>query len=212
MTVTEKAITDEMIDIFTGGRGFGLYYLWQAITPQTKWNDPDNVLIISPGPLAGNPQYAGSGKSLVVTLSPMTGIPIDCNVGGYFGPLLKFCGFDAVEIRGKAKNDVVVVIDGPAGLITIEEAPEETPDSHIAAELFTHMYADEPEGHAERVGGLGRQGRRVGLHGLPELLVVRPEARRGAPEAGRAAAARARSSATRSSRRWSCAARRWART
>ena len=146
MTVSEKAITDEMIDIFTGGRGFGLYYLWQAITPQTKWNDPENVLVISPGPIAGNPQYAGSGKSLVVTLSPMTGIPIDCNVGGYFGPLLKFCGFDALEIRGKAKRDVVVVIDGPAGLITIEEAPEETADSHIAAELFTHMYADGREG------------------------------------------------------------------
>jgi aldehyde:ferredoxin oxidoreductase len=143
MTIVEKAISDEMIDVFTGGRGFGLYYLWQAITPQTKWNDPENALVISPGPLAGNTQYAGSGKSLVVTLSPITGIPIDCNVGGYFGPLVKFCGFDAVEIRGKAKNDVIVVIDGPRGTITIEEAPEETPDSHIAAELFTHMYADD---------------------------------------------------------------------
>jgi aldehyde:ferredoxin oxidoreductase len=142
MTIAEKTITDEMIDIFVGGRGFGLYYLWQAVTPQTKWNDPDNALIISPGPLAGNTQYAGSGKSIVVTLSPLTGIPIDCNVGGYFGPLVKFCGFDAVEIRGKARTDVVVVIDGPRSTITIEEAPEETPDSHIAAELFTHMYAD----------------------------------------------------------------------
>src|SRR5512137_647023 len=145
MTVKEKPITEEMIDIFTGGRGFGLYYLWHAITPQTKWNDPDNTLVISPGPIAGNPQYAGSGKSIVVTLSPMTGIPIDCNVGGYFGPFLKFCGFDALEIRGKAKNETIVVIDGPKGMITIEEAPEETTDSHIAAELFTHMYAEGPK-------------------------------------------------------------------
>ncbi len=143
MSVKEKPITDAMIDVFTGGRGFGLYYLWHAITPQTKWNDPDNAIIISPGPVAGNTQYAGSGKSIVVTLSPETGIPIDCNVGGYFGPLVKFCGFDAVEIRGKAATDVVVVIDGPRGTITIEEAPEETPDSHIAAEIFTHMYAED---------------------------------------------------------------------
>jgi aldehyde:ferredoxin oxidoreductase len=141
MSIREKPISDEMIDVFTGGRGFGMYYLWHAITPQTKWDDPDNEIIISPGPVAGNTQYAGSGKSIVVTLSPETGIPIDCNVGGYFGPLVKFCGFDAVEIRGKAKTDVVVAIDGPRGTITIEEAPEETPDSHIAAELFTHMYA-----------------------------------------------------------------------
>ncbi|MEW5982563.1 MAG: aldehyde ferredoxin oxidoreductase C-terminal domain-containing protein [Acidobacteriota bacterium] len=145
LQVREKAVTDEMIDVFTGGRGFGLYYLWHAITPQTRWSDPDNEIIISPGPLAGNTQYAGSGKSIVVSLSPMTGVPIDCNVGGYFGPLVKFVGFDALEIRGKAKTDVIVVIDGPRGLITIEEAPEETPDSHIAAELFTHMYADSPK-------------------------------------------------------------------
>ncbi len=145
LSVIEKPIKDEMIDTFVGGRGFGLYYLWHAIKPTTKWNDPENEIIISPGPLAGNTQYAGSGKSLVVTLSPETGIPIDCNVGGYFGPLVKFCGFDALEIRGKADRELVVVIDGPKGKITIEEAPEETPDSHIAAELFTHMYADGPK-------------------------------------------------------------------
>jgi aldehyde:ferredoxin oxidoreductase len=145
MTVKEKPISDEMIDTFVGGRGFGLYYLWQAVKPTTKWNDPENELVISPGPLAGNTQYAGSGKSIVVTISPETGIPIDCNVGGYFGPLVKFCGFDALEIRGKARTEVIVVIDGPKGRITIEEAPEETADSHVAAEVFTHMYADGPK-------------------------------------------------------------------
>ncbi|MCX6538204.1 MAG: aldehyde:ferredoxin oxidoreductase [Acidobacteria bacterium] len=143
MTIKEKAVTREMVDIFTGGRGFGLYYLWHATTPTTKWNDPDNEIIISPGPLAGNTQYAGSGKSIVVTISPETDLPIDCNVGGYFGPLVKFCGFDAVEIRGKARSETVVVIDGPRGIIRFEEAEEETPDSHIAGEIFTHMYADD---------------------------------------------------------------------
>jgi aldehyde:ferredoxin oxidoreductase len=145
LTVTEKQVTEQMKDVFVGGRGFGLYYLWQAITPETKWSDPENVIVISPGPLAGNTQYAGSGKSLVVTLSPMTDIPIDCNVGGYFGPLMKFCGFDALEISGKAKTDVVLVIDGPKKKITIEEAPEESLNSHVAAEQFTHEYADGPE-------------------------------------------------------------------
>ena len=142
LTVTEKAVTEQMKEIFVGGRGFGLWYLWNAITPQTKWNDPENDIVISPGPLAGNTQYAGSGKSLVVTLSPLTSIPVDSNVGGYFGPLLKFCGYDALEIQGKAERDVVIVIDGPKKTITIEEAPDENPDSHVAAEVFTHEYAD----------------------------------------------------------------------
>jgi len=143
LTVKEKPVTQQMKDIFIGGRGFGLWYLWNAIKSTTKWNDPENDIIISPGPLAGNTQYPGSGKSLVVTLSPLTGIPIDCNVGGYFGPLMKFCGFDALEIQGKAKHEVIIVIDGKRGKIFIEEAPLESADSHIAAEIFTHEYADD---------------------------------------------------------------------
>jgi len=143
LSIEERPITQEMKDKFIGGRGFGLWFLWQAIGPTTKWDDPENALIISPGPLAGNTQYPGSGKSLVVTLSPLTDIPIDSNVGGYFGPLLKFCGFDALEIRGKAERDVILVIDGPKGRIAIEEAPLENVDSHVAAEVFTHQYADD---------------------------------------------------------------------
>jgi aldehyde:ferredoxin oxidoreductase len=145
MTVVEKPVTESMKNVFIGGRGFGLWYLWNAIKPTTKWDDPENEIIISPGPLAGNTQYAGSGKSLVVTLSPLTGIPIDSNVGGYFGPLLKFCGFDALEIQGKTTSDVIIIIDGPKATIRIEEAPQEEYDSHVAAEVFTHEYADNPK-------------------------------------------------------------------
>ncbi|HSA22702.1 MAG TPA: aldehyde ferredoxin oxidoreductase C-terminal domain-containing protein, partial [Myxococcota bacterium] len=143
LTIEERPVTQQMKDKFIGGRGFGLWFLWNATQASTRWNDPENELIIAPGPLAGNTQYPGSGKSLVVTLSPMTDIPIDCNVGGYFGPLMKFCGFDALEIQGKAARDVILVIDGPKGRIAIEEAPLENVDSHVAAEVFTHQYADD---------------------------------------------------------------------
>ena len=68
-----KPVTDKMKETFTGGRGFCLWLLWNAVKDGTKWNDPENDIIISPGPLAGNTAYAGSGKSLVVTLSPLTG-------------------------------------------------------------------------------------------------------------------------------------------
>ncbi len=139
--ITEKKIGEDMKQTFTGGRGFGLKYLWDAIKPTTKWNDPENDIIISPGPICGITQYPGAGKSLVVTLSPITNIPIDSNVGAYLGPLLKFSGFDALEIQGKAQEDVIVVLDGVKGRVTIELAPLESVNSHIAAEQFTHEYA-----------------------------------------------------------------------
>ena len=137
----EKPVTEQMKEIFIGGRGFGLWHLWNAVKPTTRWNDPENEIVISPGPLSGTTQYPGSGKSLVVTISPQTSIPIDSNVGGYFGPLLKFSGFDALELQGKSDRDVIVYIDGQEGVVRIEEAPLETSDSHVLAEQLTHMYA-----------------------------------------------------------------------
>ena len=110
--ITTLPVTDELKRIFVGGRGFGLYYLWHSVTPETRWMDPDNAIVICSGPLGGNTTFSGSGKSLVVSLSPATGIPIDSNVGGHFGPLLKFSGWDALVLRGKAERDVVVYIDG----------------------------------------------------------------------------------------------------
>ncbi len=142
MTVKEKQITPEIKEKFTGGRGFGLYYLWQAVTPQTKWNDPENEIVIAHGPLSGITQYPGAGKSLVCALSPLTHLPIDSNVGGYFGPFLKFSGFDALELQGKADNDVIIFIDGNEHEIRIETAPSEAIDSHILVEQLSDMYAN----------------------------------------------------------------------
>jgi aldehyde:ferredoxin oxidoreductase len=141
-TIQAKPVTAQMKEIFIGGRGFGLWYLWNAVTPQTKWNSPENEIVISSGPLGGTTCFPGSGKSLCVSISPQTGAPIDSNVGGYFGPLLKFAGWDAIEIQGKAKNDVIIFIDGNAGRITIEEAPGASTDSYPVGEQVLAMFAD----------------------------------------------------------------------
>ena len=33
-----------------GGKGFGLWRLWHAVTGETKWNDPENEIVIASGP------------------------------------------------------------------------------------------------------------------------------------------------------------------
>ncbi len=142
-TVAEKPVSEEMKEKFIGGKGFGLRLLWDETKADTRWNDAENEIVISPGPVAGITQYSGTGKSLVVSISPLTDVVIDCNVGGYFGPFLKFAGFDALEIKGKAKKDVIVIIDETTNSIRIEEAPGEKIDSHVLAEQLTEMYADD---------------------------------------------------------------------
>ncbi|MFA5102256.1 MAG: aldehyde ferredoxin oxidoreductase C-terminal domain-containing protein [Candidatus Thermoplasmatota archaeon] len=141
--ITEKPVTDEMKQLFTGGRGFGLKLLWDSIQPTTRWDSPENALVITTGPLCGTTQYAGSGKSLCLSVSPSTNILCDCNVGGFFGPYLKFAGFDALEIQGKANQDVLVVIDGEKGTVSVETAPLEETNTHLLSEQLTRMYASE---------------------------------------------------------------------
>ena len=110
-----------------------------------KWNDPENEIVIASGPLAGAILYPGTGKSLVVAISPLTHIPVDSNVGGYFGPLLKIAGWDALEVQGKADEEVVVFIDGDEGRVTVEAAPKEAINTHLLAEQLTWMYAQDED-------------------------------------------------------------------
>lgn len=146
LTILEKPVPPQMKEKFIGGKGFGLRLLWDATTPTTKWNDPENEIVIGMGPICGITQYSGTGKSLVVTISPQTDIVIDSNVGGYFGPFLKFCGFDALELQGKSEKDVVVVFDEAREVVEIYETIDLPSDSHLLAETLTEMFADEESG------------------------------------------------------------------
>lgn len=140
--IIEKDVPKIVKEKFIGGKGYGLKYLWDATKPDTKWDDPENEIIISPGPIAGITQYSGTGKSLVVSISP-TNFVMDSNVGGYFGPFLNFSGFDALELQGKSNQDVVIFIDGVNGKIEIYDGSKLPADSHKLAEILTHAHADD---------------------------------------------------------------------
>jgi aldehyde:ferredoxin oxidoreductase len=141
--VSEKIVPPQMKEKFIGGKGYGLRLLWDGTKPETKWNDPENEINISSGPIGGITQYSGTGKAICVSISPQTDIPIDSNVGGHFGPFLKFAGFDALEIQGKATKDVIIFIDGINHKVEIFEAPMEPIDSHLLAENLHEMFSDE---------------------------------------------------------------------
>lgn len=110
-------------DFFIGGRGLGLYFLHKRISPKTSAFDPENPLIFSPGPLGGIPQFPGTSKCMAISLSPITHIPGVSNFGGHFGAYLKYAGFDALEITGKASEDTILVIDGFKNEIYLSPAP-----------------------------------------------------------------------------------------
>lgn len=142
--ITSKPVTQKMKQTFIGGRGFNLWLLWNALPKNriTKWNDPENEICIACGPLGGTTLFPGSGKSIAVSISPLTDSVMDSNAGGYFGPYLKFSGWDALEIQGKAKSEVIIFIDGDEGKAQIIDAKELPSETHLLGEILTKKYGD----------------------------------------------------------------------
>jgi aldehyde:ferredoxin oxidoreductase len=139
-TISCKPVREKMKEIFVGGKGFGLWLLWNAVNGKTRWDNPENALCIACGPLGGTPIYPGSGKSIVTSISPATGSVMDSNVGGYFGPYLKFSGFDALEIQGKTHVPTILFIDGIGQQIQILEAQGLCEESYEISEILTRHF------------------------------------------------------------------------
>ncbi len=143
--VTIKEVPPKIKEVLTGGRGYGLWYLWQATRPDTKWNDPENELVFCTGPLCGITQYSGCGKSHVVSISPETGSANDNNAGGYFAPFLKFSGWDALEVQGKAEQDCIIFIDGNKGEVTVQTYTDKEKNSYLLVEKLSDYFAEDEQ-------------------------------------------------------------------
>jgi len=106
---------------FIGGRGLGMKLLADRLPqPGVDAMSPDNPLLFMPGPYSGFPVPAAS-RTCVVTKSPRTS-PLRskfpkastvsyANMGGFFGPEIRFAGYDAVIVTGRAAKPVFIRID-----------------------------------------------------------------------------------------------------
>jgi aldehyde:ferredoxin oxidoreductase len=123
MNITVEELTPEFKKKYIGGRGYALKLIWEGTTEDTRYDSPENILVMASGPLGNEPGFPGTGKFIIGTVSPLTDTFVDSNIGGHFGPLLKLAGFDALAISGIAKEDVVVNVDADAGTISIVKSP-----------------------------------------------------------------------------------------
>jgi aldehyde:ferredoxin oxidoreductase len=117
--VTIEELKEEVARKYLGGKGLGAHLLYRNLAPGTDPYDPDNLLIFLAGPLTGT-MFPCVGRAGVVTKSPMTGTFLDSYAGGLFGPTIKFAGYDALVIKGKASKPVYLMVDD--GTITIQDA------------------------------------------------------------------------------------------
>lgn len=118
--VTTEDIPSKVLETFIGGKGLGAYYLYNEMDPTLDPLDPRSTFVLATGPAQGILPIAG--RYCIVAKSPHSGIFIDSHVGGFLGPELRFAGYNAILVTGRAKHPVVIrVIDSE---VTIEDAED----------------------------------------------------------------------------------------
>lgn len=120
--IRREPLTEELAARFIGGRGFVAKLLFDELPPGTDPFSPQNLLVIATGPLTGH-LLPSSGKTHFGTKSPATGGYADSNMGGHFGPALKYAGQDVLVLSGRA--------DGPSCLVIDDERVEIRPAGHL---------------------------------------------------------------------------------
>ena len=108
--IVKDILPEKMCVEFIGGRGFVAKTLYEELPPGTHPFDENNLFIIATGPLSGH-FLPASGKTHFGSKSPATGGYADSNMGGHFGPALKYAGYDMVVITGKAETPSFVFIE-----------------------------------------------------------------------------------------------------
>ena len=91
--------------MYMGGSALNLHYLLKEMVPGVDPLGPDNILGLSVGVATGAP-ISGQSRMTANAKSPLTGAIGDSQCGGFWPAELKFSGFDAVIVRGKASSPV----------------------------------------------------------------------------------------------------------
>ena len=95
---------------YLGGRGLIAHYLLKEIPKGAEPLSEENVLIFSASVLTGAP-VPGFGRQSVGAKSPLTGLYGESESGGFWGPELKFAGYEAIIVEGKASSPVYIYIN-----------------------------------------------------------------------------------------------------
>jgi aldehyde:ferredoxin oxidoreductase len=114
INLTDKTSKEEQLPLeiakdYIGGAGFGVKYLYDEVPAGADPLGPENKLIFASGPFSGTTIPCAS-RMAVTAKSPLTGAVGMALTGGYFPVELKFAGYDALIVEGKAEKPTYVSI------------------------------------------------------------------------------------------------------
>jgi aldehyde:ferredoxin oxidoreductase len=104
-----ESLNESVAERFIGGSGYAAWLVYRETPMDIDPLDPSNKLIFMTGPLTGT-ITPSAGRYTVCALSPLTGIWAESHAAGYWGPELKFAGFDGVVVEGRSDKPVYLWI------------------------------------------------------------------------------------------------------
>jgi aldehyde:ferredoxin oxidoreductase len=116
-----EALNEQFARQYLGGSALAARYLYEISKGEMPGRSidplgPDNPLIFMTGPLVGT-AMPSAGRYSVCAFSPLTGLWGESNSGGFWGPELRFAGYDGIIVTGKADHPVwLKIMDGVAEL------------------------------------------------------------------------------------------------
>jgi len=136
--VERQKLPEKILRQFIGGTGLGAKILYDEVSAETEWSNPENRLIIADGPLNATP-IGGSGSVSVVTKGPLTNGAGCSQANGYFGAYLRLCGLNGIVIHGKVESPKYLYIDSESADLKDAEWLKGM-DTYKTADLVKHAH------------------------------------------------------------------------
>ena len=95
---------------YMGGSAMNMYYMLRDTPAGVDALSPENLLCLSLGVTTGA-AVSGQSRMTATAKSPLTGAIGDAQCGGFFPAEMKFAGFDAFIIKGKAPKPVYLWVN-----------------------------------------------------------------------------------------------------
>lgn len=107
--IKEEKLSKKLVKEYLGGVGLATKILYDELKPKINPLSKENKLIFSIGPLVGT-SAPSSGRHVIASKSPLTGLWGHSLAGGFFGAELKFAGYDMLIIEGASISPVYLLI------------------------------------------------------------------------------------------------------
>lgn len=114
--VRKEELKEDELRFWIGGVALGAKYLAEGVRPHVSWDDPENMLIFTTGPVAGS-GFSGAGTFNCVSKGPMTNLAGSSQANGFMGAYMKFSGFDGVIVKGRSQRPVYLELKDGEGFL-----------------------------------------------------------------------------------------------